>query len=99
MARKRKRGGLRRMVKLGTGVLVAASVAQELRKSPERRTWEGRVVGVPYDYRMPTLARMRATWWAPDDARIVMPKAFGLGWDLNAGRIVRLATQALAAGK
>jgi hypothetical protein len=40
--------------------LVAAAVVKELRKPPAERTWHGRVAGVvPYDFRRPTVARLR----------------------------------------
>ena len=74
----------------GTGVaLVAAAVATELRKPRSRRTWHGRVVGlVPYDFRRPTLRRVKARWWNPSDSRILTPRVFGVGWAVNVGRLV-----------
>jgi hypothetical protein len=45
---------------------------------------QGRFVGVPYDWRRPTLARVRARWWNPNDPRLFTPKSYGWGWDLNA---------------
>jgi hypothetical protein len=44
---------------------------------------QGRVLGVPYDLRKPTVARVRSRWWNPADRRILTPKSFGAGWDLN----------------
>jgi hypothetical protein len=38
---------------------------------------------VPYDWREPTDAKVRARWWNPDDRRFFTPKAFGWGYDLN----------------
>lgn len=75
-----------------TAGIVGASIVQELRKTPDERTWSGDLYGIPYDYRRPTLDKLRATFWAPDDERILMPRAFGIGWDVNVGRVVRLAT-------
>lgn len=92
---KKKRGPLD-VLAMGVAVaLVAASVARELRTPPEERTWQGRVAGVPYDWRPPTVDRLKSTWWAPEDDVLVKPTAFGLGWDLNVGRVVRLASEAL----
>jgi hypothetical protein len=35
--------------------------------------------------------RIATTWWAPADARLFLPRAFGWGWDLNFGAVaVRL---------
>lgn len=47
----------------------------------DRRT--GRYLGLPYDFRRPTLARFRERLWNPDDRRLLTPKAFGWGYDLN----------------
>jgi hypothetical protein len=44
----------------------------------------GHVMGMPYDWRKPTRARVRARWWNPDDPRMFPPKSFGMGWGLNA---------------
>ena len=43
----------------------------------------GRFVRVPYDFRIPTLRRVRERWWNPDDPRIFTPHVFGVGWSLN----------------
>ena len=97
MGRKRKLrkkvGRLEALMWGAAGALVATSVARELRRPPAERTWQGRVVGVPYDYRPPTVERLRSTWWAPEDERLFVPTAYGLGWDLNLGRVTRLARQ------
>jgi uncharacterized protein DUF5808/uncharacterized protein DUF1648 len=37
------------------------------------------------------LARIADTWWRPSDPRLFLPRAIGLGWDLNLGALaVRL---------
>ncbi len=72
--------------------LLGAAIAQELRKPSNERTWTGTVAGVvPYDLRPPTVERVRSRIWAPDDPRIVMPHAFGVGWTVNLGHVARLA--------
>jgi len=71
------------MMGLGTS-LVAAAVCQELRKPPEERTWHGQVGGfVPYDFRPPTLQRVREAYWNPDEPRIFTDRVLGLGWAIN----------------
>ena len=50
-------------------------------KGDERRT--GTLLGIPYDWRRPTRARFRQRMWNPDDRRILTPRAFGWGYDLN----------------
>lgn len=74
-----------RMVWVG---LVAAAIADALRNE---RT-HGELFGfVPYDFRVPTLERLRARTWNPDLARVLTPNTFGVGWTLNLGRVARLA--------
>ena len=83
----------------GTAGLVGWAVAQELRKPPAEREWHGRLAGVvPYDLRRPTVARVRERIWAPEDPRVLMPRAIGIGWDVNLGRLLRLARSRLGAG-
>jgi hypothetical protein len=83
---------LTRIVQLAGGALVVAAIAQELRKPAESRIWHGRVVGlVPYDFRIPTLARIRDRMWAPENPQILTPGFFGVGWTVNVGRLVRPA--------
>jgi len=77
-------------------VLVALAITaiyQEMKKPREERQWHGKVVGfVPYDFRFPTITRIRERLWNPDDPRIITERAFGLGWTINfysVGRLVR----------
>lgn len=82
--RARKVGG----AALGVG-MVAAAVAAELRKPRRKRTWHGRIAGVPYDFRRPTGRRLKSRWWNPGDRRLLTPKTYGVGWDVNLARLVR----------
>lgn len=80
-SRRRSPGGLLRLVGLG---LLIASVIRELRLPKEERTWHGVVLGrVPYDLRRPSLARIKAAVWNPDNPHLLVPTAFGVGWTLN----------------
>jgi hypothetical protein len=73
---------------LGAGVAI---LVRELGQRPRKRRWRGRVAGfVPYDFRRPTVARFRDAHWSPDDARLLNPHPFGIGWTVNLGRIARL---------
>jgi hypothetical protein len=73
----------------GLGLLVAA-VVRELRRPKEERTWEGNLVGVvPYNLRRPTVRRFRETYWDPENPKILRPKVFGVGWDVNFGVLAR----------
>lgn len=90
---RRRRSLFGRGLGLAAGVVVAAALAQQLRRPPAARTWEGRVLGVPYDFRPPTLSRLRARWWNPDDPRVFTPRTFGVGWDLNIYRLTHLVAR------
>ena len=82
--------GWQRWIGTGVGIgLLGAALITELRKSPDQRTWEGMIAGrIPYDLRRPTLARVRQRLWTPSDRRIVVPTVFGVGWTINAGRLL-----------
>ena len=64
-------------------ILVGAAILEQLRRPPEHRTWHGSIVGIPYDFRLPTIERIRAKIWNKDTSRIVMPHVFGVGWSIN----------------
>jgi Family of unknown function (DUF5808) len=82
---------LQRVAKAVAIGLVLLAVVTELRKPRDARTWHGQVVGfVPYELRMPTVARLRERLWAPEDPRVVMPQVFGVGWTVNFGRVAAL---------
>jgi hypothetical protein len=74
-----------------TVVFGALAVVDQLRQPATLRTWNGDVAGVPYDFRPPTPSRLRARWWNSSDHRLFVPKAFGVGWDINFHRLVYLA--------
>ena len=54
----------------------------------EQEPRTGTFLGVPYDWRRPTLARTKERWWNPDDPRLLTPKVFGWGWDVNVARLL-----------
>ena len=43
----------------------------------------GKILGVPYDLRFPTPARIKERMWNPDDPRVIVPRVFGAGWTIN----------------
>jgi uncharacterized protein DUF5808 len=49
----------------------------------------GTFLGVPYDWRRPRWARVRARWWNPKDRRILTPKSYGWGYDFNLYEVLR----------
>ena len=65
-------------------VLVALAVRDQLRLPPEERTWYGRIVGrIPYDFRRPTMERIRAAFRNKESSEILVPQPFGIGWTIN----------------
>jgi hypothetical protein len=63
--------------------LIGLAVNQQLHRPPEARTWQGSVFGMPYDFRFPTFERIQSTLWNKDNSQLLVPKAFGMGWDIN----------------
>lgn len=86
----RRTGRLEKVVAVAGTALVVAAVVAELRKPRGQRAWHGKVVGVPYDFRPPTPARVRAALWDPTNDRILTPHAFGMGWSINVAALRRL---------
>ena len=69
---------------------VVAALWVELRKPPSERTWNGRLLGaVPYDFRMPTLDRLRQAYWNPGSSRILTDRPLGVGWAVNVPALLR----------
>ncbi len=48
---------------------------------------QGRVLGMPYDFRPVTADRVGARIWNPADSRVFTPRLFGVGWTVNFGAI------------
>ena len=88
---------LQKLIRLITLALGVAAVVKELRKPPAERTWNGVLGFVPYDFRVPTLARVKERMWDPEGAHLISPRVFGVGWTLNIGRLVELIRQRVSA--
>lgn len=48
---------------------------------------QGRLLGMPYDFRGASVDRIGNRLWNPEDPRIFMPRLFGLGWTVNFGAL------------
>jgi hypothetical protein len=60
------------------------AIYQELKKPAEERTWHGKVAGVvPYDFRVPTIERVREAYWNPESDVLFTEKVVGVGWAVN----------------
>ncbi len=74
-------------------LLVVVALREQLRLPPEERTWHGRIAGrIPYDFRLPTAERIRATFWNKNTSEILVPQAFGIGWTINLYRLLHPQT-------
>jgi Family of unknown function (DUF5808) len=80
-----------RLVAAAAGALAGAAVAKELNKPTDQRDWHGDVAGVPYDFRPPTVEKLRRSTWDPDNPDLFVPHAFGVGWSINLARLAALA--------
>ena len=75
-------------LKMLAAALAVAAVVKELRLPKDERTWHGALGGfVPYDFRMLTIDKIKATFWNPDGS-IIVNRAFGVGWTINLGALV-----------
>jgi hypothetical protein len=72
-----------RLVEAAAITITIAAVCQELEKPKEERRWHSKVGLVPYDFRMPTIERLKEAYWNPDDSRIFTPEPIGIGWAIN----------------
>jgi hypothetical protein len=90
---RKRRGKLRGAFVLASASLMVGALAKELRLPKDERTWHGRIANVPYDFRMPTPRRIKRRMWAPDNASIFVPRAFGVGWDINFAAVTKLLKQ------
>lgn len=65
-------------------VAVAGAIYTELRKDPDKRTWNGKLLDViPYDFRLPTLERIRQAYWNPRSPKVFTDRPLGVGWAIN----------------
>jgi len=79
---------LGRLLRAAALFLALAAVAQELSKPEGQRSWHGRVAGVPYDFRFPTLTRFKESYWNPDDDRVFTDRVVGIGWAVNFAQLL-----------
>ncbi|MFI5735849.1 DUF5808 domain-containing protein [Kribbella sp. NPDC051587] len=48
----------------------------------------GKFLGMPFDWRRPTVERAKSRLWNDDDPRILTPKTYGWGYDLNVAQLL-----------
>jgi hypothetical protein len=75
---------LGRIIQATAITLTLVAVCQELEKPKEERKWHGRIGGlIPYDFRLPTMEKIKEAYWNPYESRIFSPEVFGVGWAIN----------------
>jgi hypothetical protein len=73
-----------KMVRTLFWMALVAAIYQELKKPPEERTWHGKVAGaIPYDFRVPTIDKIREAYWDPQSDRVFSDRVIGVGWAVN----------------
>jgi hypothetical protein len=72
-----------RIIQATVITIALAAVCQELEKPKEERHWHGKLGFIPYDFRLPTLERLRETYWNIEGNNIFVPQACGIGWTIN----------------
>jgi hypothetical protein len=85
-------GDLMWLIRMSVLAAVAGAVYVELRKPPEQRTWNGKLLGViPYDFRLPSLESLRQAYWNPRSPKVFTPRPLGVGWAVNIPTLLRRA--------
>ncbi len=76
---------------LGTPEQYAEAVRDALGVESGSPEPQGHLLGMPYEFRAPTTARIMERMWNPSNPQIFMPRLWGMGWAINFGAIaVRL---------
>jgi uncharacterized membrane protein len=54
-----------------------------------KKSRTGRFLGIPYDWRKPSLQRTKERAWNVDEPQLLVPKSYGWGWSINFAALVR----------
>ena len=63
--------------------IAVTAVCQELEKPEEERHWHGKVGIIPYDFRFPTLERLKQAYWNTESNQVFSDTVMGIGWAVN----------------
>jgi hypothetical protein len=80
---------LRRLITAASIIVAIIAALDQLGRAPADRDWHGAVLGIPYDFRFPSLARALQRLWSREDERMIVPTVFGVGWTVNLYQVVR----------
>jgi len=72
-----------RLIQAAAITITIAAVCQELEKPEEERHWHGKLGFIPYDFRLPTIERLRESYWNTDSSQVFTTEAWGIGWAIN----------------
>ena len=75
----------RNKLKTAIFLFTVATVAYSIRSKRSH----GRFLGVPFDWRVPSLGEVRQKLWNPADDRLFTPTTFGIGWVPNAHQLLQ----------
>ena len=50
---------------------------------------QGKLLGMPFDWRKPTVARFKSRVWDPENPKLFVPKVYGWGYSVNFARLLR----------
>ena len=53
------------------------------------KSTHGRFLGVPFEWRIPSINEIRVTLWNPASDRLFVPTIFGIGWILNTHELLK----------
>ena len=70
---------LRALFRIATSAFTVATIVH----AATTKQSHGKFLGVPFEFRFPTVKRVRERWWNREDPRIFTPHVFGVGWSLN----------------
>ncbi len=82
-----------RLFQMAMLLVFVQALRDQLGRSPEERTWHGRVGPVPYDFRIPTLDDFKAAYWNPDSDRLFTDRVLGVGWGINFAQVVKIVNE------
>lgn len=63
--------------------LAAAFFAATVTYAIKTKQSHGKFVGVPFEFRFPTMHRIKKRMWNRDDPRLFTERPFGVGWTIN----------------
>jgi len=71
------------LVEAAVVTVAVAAVCKELEKPKEERHWHGKLGIIPYDFRVPTLERLKEAYWNTESNQVISDTVMGIGWAVN----------------